>query len=265
MNKIEKYFKRYELTSYLGPTYEDSDRITCYIKKNRIKKIPSGYIIRCKNGQEDNQKGFVKPICYVLDNIEFDAPVIIEGDKNTEIIIKNSNLYSGLSISSKGKCIIDNCTIYTHSTIERYSASYLSISNTTGTTIETDRIYIPFQAKRSFITISLLADKIDINNFQFHNILNNSEFKLDASDEITISNNSEIEAEKINCKSKVLKMDNNSSLGSIYTEMLEINAEEYNELNLAGKAIMLNGIDVNNGQRKVTIKPEKNPIRIKRL
>ena len=60
-------------------------------------------------------------------------------------------------------------------------------------------------------------------------------------------------------------MDNNSSLGSINTKMLEIDVEDYNELNLVGEAIILNGKEVNNGQRKVTIKPERNPIRIKRL
>ena len=259
MNKIENFFKRYELTSYLGTTYEDNEKITCYIKKNRIKKIPSGYIIKCKNGEE-NQKGYVKPICYIINDIEFDAPVIIEGDKNTEIIIKNSNLYSGLSISSKGKCIIDNCTIYTHSTIERFSASYLSISYTK---IQATNSYIPFQAECSYRTVSLLADKIDINNFGF--LKNVLEFKLEASDEITIRNYSEIEAEKINCKSKVLTMANNSSLGSFATKMIEIDVEDYNELNLVGEAIILNGKEVNNGQRKVTIKPERNPIKIKRL
>ena len=253
MNKIENFFKRYELTSYLGTTYEDNEKITCYIKKNRIKKIPSGYIIKCKNGEE-NQKGYVKPICYIINDIEFDAPVIIEGDKNTEIIIKNSSLNSGLSITSKGKCIIDNCRIDAYSEEEKYSASYFSISNTT------------IHAARSFITISFLADKIDINNFHFLDII--SDLKLEAKNELTISNSKVIIGRKIRCKSKVLKMDNKSLLGSsivLTTEMLEINAEDYNQLNIAAKEIILNGKKVNTENKRVTLKQISNPLKEKRI
>ena len=68
------YLKKY-FTGHLGKVVEDDDKITCYVKKSKIKKGGYHYTISCF-GIGDVQKKVAKvfnlnkPIFYVIDGID---------------------------------------------------------------------------------------------------------------------------------------------------------------------------------------------------
>lgn len=82
MNKFKKvlynitrpYAKKY-LTNNLGKVVEDDEKITCYVKKRKIKNENYTYTISCLGVGEEQKEvarayNLNKPICYVLDGIE---------------------------------------------------------------------------------------------------------------------------------------------------------------------------------------------------
>ena len=65
-----------DITGNLGKIIEDEDKITCYVKKSRCKKERYHYTIACtgiskKNKDLAKKYHINKPICYVLDGLEF--------------------------------------------------------------------------------------------------------------------------------------------------------------------------------------------------
>lgn len=83
MNKFKKilyyvtrpFVKNY-LTSNLGKVVEDDEKITCYVKKSKVKKKDYNYTIACFGIGEDEDKKKIakafkldKPIRYVIDGL----------------------------------------------------------------------------------------------------------------------------------------------------------------------------------------------------
>ena len=118
-----------DITGNLGKIVEDEDKITCYVKKSRCKKERYHYTIACRGISKKNKElakkyNINKPICYVLDGLEFkEDRVYIFGYNNCEVIIKNCtfdfNIY--LNISINGKCTIENTIIKPYQRISIYA------------------------------------------------------------------------------------------------------------------------------------------------
>ena len=99
MNKLKKIvytFARNHATNYitgnLGKVVEDDEKITCYVRRNKVKK--KNYTIACF-GIGKKQKEIAeayklnKPICYLIDSIKLKKhKAYIFKYNNTKIIIK---------------------------------------------------------------------------------------------------------------------------------------------------------------------------------
>ena len=113
------------LTGNLGKVVEDDEKITCYVKRSKVKKKDYHYTIACFGIGENQEKvakayNLNKPICYVIDGLKFKKhQVYIFGYNNCEVIIKNCDFGLGLHIHVNDKCTLDNTNITTF--------SYLSI------------------------------------------------------------------------------------------------------------------------------------------
>ena len=104
MYNIEKEKAKKLLFGDTSTIVENENNITCYIKRNRIKKIGQDYIIRC-NGIGNEERSFAKefnldkPVYYVLEGLEFiDGAVQIYGYNNPHVLIDNCNFDLGAHI-----------------------------------------------------------------------------------------------------------------------------------------------------------------------
>lgn len=64
------------LTGNLGKVVEDDEKITCYVKRSKVKKKDYHYTIACFGIGENQEKvakayNLNKPICYVIDGLKF--------------------------------------------------------------------------------------------------------------------------------------------------------------------------------------------------
>lgn len=243
-NITRSYVKKY-LTGNLGKVVEDDEKITCYVERSEVKKKDYDYTIACF-GIGKKQKKIAKayelnkPICYVIDGIEFEKDKVnIFGYDDCEVIIKNCNFGLDLDIYVNGKCTLDNTNITTFSSL-LIRANELVIKNMDSEQIRvmSSKLNVEFGAdnKIDVIDSNIGSQKKDIN-VSFH-----------ATNELNIVN-SNIVGTEVECKSSVLNADEKSSL--IATDKVNLQIGDFNPININVPTIVLNEEEIANLLREV--------------
>lgn len=242
MNKFKKalydvtriYAKNY-LTGNLGKVVEDDEKITCYVKKSKVKKKDHNYTIACFGiGKDEDRKKIAKaykldkPICYVIDGLELKKhKVYIFGYNDCEVIIKNCSFGLNLCVHVNGKCKLDNTDIKTF--------SYLSIS---------------------------ANDKIDVIDSNVGNKKKNIKVSFTATNGLNITN-SNITGKEVECESSVINVDESSSLTA--TDKVDLKTNDFNPININAPIIVLNGEEIANEKETDVLKKITDSLLLKRL
>ena len=256
-NITRPYAKKY-ITGHLGKVVEEDNKIICYVKKSKVKNEDYNYIISCL-GIGDEQKGLTqaykldKPICYVIDGIELKKhKVYILGYDGCEVIIKNCNFGLGVHVMVNGKCTLDNTNITTFSYLSIY-ANELTVKNMDSEQIRviSKKTDICFGANNRIDVIDSIigSKKKDINvSFLVTNELNVV--------------NSKIVGKGVECESKVINVDEKSSL--IATNNVNLKTDDFNPLNITSPTIILNEELIENENGSVLLKKITEPLEVKR-
>ena len=265
MNKFKKvlynitrpYAKRY-LTGNLGKVVEEDEKITCYVKRSKIKKKDYHYTIACFGIGEEQEKvakafKLNKPICYVIDSIDLKKhKVYIFGYNNCEVIIKNCN-FGLVHIHVNGKCTLDNTNITTF--------SYLSIGANELVIKNMDSEQIRVVSSESNIGFGA-NDKIDVIDSNVGNKKKNIKVSFTATNGLNIANSS-ITGKEVECESSVINVDESSSLTA--TDKVALKANDFNPININAPIIVLNGEEIANEKETVVFKKITDPLLLKRL
>ena len=268
MNKFKKalydvtriYAKNY-LTGNLGKVVEDDEKITCYVKKGKVKKKDHNYTIACFGIGEDEDKKKIakaykldKPICYVIDGLELKKhKVYIFGYNDCEVIIKNCSFGLDLCVHVNGKCKLDNTDIKTFSYLS-ISANELVIKNMSSDQIEviSPKSHISFGAN----------DKIDVIDSNVGNKKKNIKVSFTATNGLNTVNSS-ITGKEVECESSVINVDESSSLTA--TDKVALKTNDFNPININAPIIVLNGEENANEKETVVFKKITDPLLLKRL
>jgi len=266
MNKFKKiiydvvrnYILNY-LTGNLGKVTIDDDKITCYVKKRKVKKERYDYTIACF-GIEENPKDIIevyelnKPVCYVIDGLEFkNHKVQIFGYNNCEVIIKNCNFEFDLCIHINGKCTLDNTNIKTFSYLS-IGANELTIKN-----MNSDQLEV--LSSKSDIGFGAY-DRIDVIDSNIGNVKKNIKVSFLATNELNIVN-SNICGKDVVCESSKINADENSSLIAI--DKVTLKADDFNTININAPTIILNEEEITNERKSVVLKKITDSLALKRL
>jgi len=258
MNKFKKiiykitriYVKKY-LTNNLGKVVEDNDKITCYVKKNKIEKKKYRYTIACFGIGEEQKKiarayNLDKPICYVIDGIELEQhKAYILGYNDCEVIIKNCNFGLDLCIHVNGKCTLDNTNIVTFSYLS-IGANELIIKNMNSEQIKviTSESDISFGAN----------DRIEIIDSTIGTQNKNIELSFFATNELNIVN-SNILGKEVVCHSSKINSNENSSLTA--RDRVTLKTNDINSININSPVIVLNEEEITNEKKSIVLKNAK--------
>ena len=266
MNKFKKalyditriYAKNY-LTGNLGDVVEDDEKITCYVKRSRIKKKDYCYVISC-HGIGQAQKKIAdtyklnKPICYIIDGIELKKnKVYIFGYDNCEVIIKNCSFELDLCVHVNGKCTLDNTNIKTFSYLS-ISAEKLVIKNMNSNQIQVmgPSPHIGFGA----------VDTIDVIDSNLCKSNKAMRISFTTTNELNISN-SNITGKEVECESKTIHVDEKSSLTA--TDKVTLKTDDFNSINITAPTIALNDEEIINEKQSIVLKRLTDPLEIKRV
>lgn len=265
MNKIKKtlYWMtrplvKNHLTGNLGKVVEDDEKLTCYVRKHKIRRKDYHYTIPC-SGIDEKQKKLAeaynlnKPICYVIDGIEFKHTVYIFGYNNCEIVVKNCKLGITPTIRVNGKCTVENSNIITFSYLS-LSANELVIKN-----MDLDQIRIV--SKESTLGFGGV-NKIDIINSNIGSKDKDVSVSMLTKNKINIIN-SNIYGEEIICESNEINVDEKSTLNG--NQKVVIKTKEFNQINVNTPVIFLNGEEIPNERQVSTLTKIKEPLALKRL
>lgn len=268
MNKFKKilydvtrpYAKNY-LTGNLGNVVEDEEKLTCYVKRSKVKKKDYNYTIACFGiGENEDRKKIAKaykldkPICYVIDGLEFKKhQVYVFGYNDCEVIIKNCSFGLDLCVHVNGKCTLDNTDIKTFSYLS-ISANELVIKNMSSDQIEVigSKSHIGFGAN----------DKIDVIDSNVGNKKKNIRVSFTATNGLNISNSSII-GKEVECESSIINVDENSSLAA--SDKVDLKTNDFNPINIDAPIIVLNGEKLVNNKGKVVFRKITDSLELKRL
>ena len=269
MNKFKKtlyditriYAKNY-LTGNLGKVVEDDDKLTCYVKKSKVKSKDYSYTIACFGiGEHEDRKKIAKaykldkPIRYVIDGLELNKhKVYIFGYNDCEVIIKNCSFGLDLCVHVNGKCTLDNTDIKTFSNLS-IRAYELIIKNMISDQIEVI-------GSRSHNIGFRATDQIDVIDSSIGNKKKNVRISFTATNGLNIAN-SNITGKEVECESSIINIDNNSSLTA--TDKVALKTNDFNPINITAPIIVLNGEELVNEKETVVFKKITDPLSLKRL
>lgn len=257
-NTARQYLKK-QLTNNLGKVVEDDEKITCYVKSNKIKNNKYNYSIACfgiTEEEKDIAKAYNlnKPICYVIDGIELKKySTYIFGYDNCEVIINNCNFGFGLCISVHGKCTLSNTNITTFSHLS-IGANELIIKD-----MDSNQINI-IGSEYHFLFGA--DDKMEIVNSNIDNHEKNIKISMLATNELNVIN-SNIVSKEIKCKSDTINTDEKSSL--IATDNVNLQTNNFNPINVSAPEIVFNGEKIENEKKSILLKKMNEPLTQKRF
>ena len=248
-----------KLTNNLGKVVEDDEKITCYVKKSKLKKEYYNYIIACFGVGENEEKvaeayELNKPIRYVIDGIEFKKHgVNIFGYNNCEVIVRNCNFKFDVYIHVNGKCTLDNTRIKTFSHL-LIGANDLIIKNINNDHIEVigQKSNIGFGANNRF----------DIINSNIGNKKENINISFSAINVLNIDN-SKIIGAKIDCEAPKIEIHNNAQLSA--KKCVTINSGCFDPIDITSPVVKLNDNIINTQNKTVTLKQITDSKSLKRL
>ena len=251
------YVKKY-LTGNLGKVVEDDEKLTCYVKRRKIKKKKYHYTIACF-GIGDTQKKVAKaydlnkPICYVIDGHKFQKQqVYIFGYNNCEVIIKNCDFGLNLHIHVNGKCTLENTNITTF--------SYLSITANELVIKKMNSEQITTVCSESSFCFGA-DNRIEIIDSSIECQKKNINVSFLATNELNIVN-SKINGNKIECKTKIIEADEISSL--MANDKINLQTDNLNSINIIAPTIVLNGKEISNEKKSAVLQKNTEPLAIKR-
>ena len=257
-NIYRNIFKK-TITSHLGKVVETEDKIICFVDKNKVKKESGTYSFPCfgignNSLKEDALKlNLDKPICYIIDGFNFDKHrIYIFGYDNCEVIIRNCN-FKDVVVHVDGKTTLDNVgikSIFKNTSISAYD---LTLEN-----MDLSNIYL-VDGKEFKISGT---KKLDITNSKIGRLNQITSVKLYSDNEINIFN-SKISGDEIECNTKKITTDKDSLLVS--DNSVNINADDFTDINIDSEILTINGIDHLNDKGKISLSIEKDPLRLKRL
>ena len=251
-----------DITGNLGKIIEDEDKITCYVKKNRCKKERYHYTIACrgisiKNKELAKKYHINKPICYVLDGLEFKKNgIYILGYNNCEVIIKNCTFDFNicLNISINGKCTIENTIIKPYQRLSIYAKELI---------IKNMDINNPLKYSSVNLDISLGADnKLEINNSFIGKIKEKTNVNLYCENQIEIYN-SKIAGEVVECESQKLISGKKSTIEG--NKKVDLKTNKLYQINIISPTIDYNGNIIDNKNKPITLKTTKDQLKLKRF
>ena len=251
MNKVEKLIygilrniAKRKLTNNLGRVVEEEGKLICYVKKEKIKDKSTICCYGIPNDLKDFAKKFKlnKPICYVFDSIDLSENKRIFGYNNCEVIIKNCKFNFRPFIHINGKCTLEDIIIKDYNLLI-IGADELIIKN-----MNLNNLYL-FAGRHSYAKIDAKKSiKIIDSNIGKEDIAINLGLFTDDLEII----NSKISGDDVECKSKKINIDENSTLSA--SNKVEIEADDFNSINVSSPVIILNGEKVSNAKEKVTLK-----------
>ena len=257
-NITRPYAKKY-LTGHLGKVVEDNEKITCYVKRSKIKKKDYNYTVACFGIGGNHKKvakafNLNKPICYIIDGIDLKKhKVYIFGYNNCEVIIKNCNFGLDLCVHVNGKCTLENTNITTFSYLS-ISAKDLVIKN-----MNRDQI-------KSFVSSSSICfgadNRIDVIDSNIGNQNEDVTISLVSTNELNIIN-SKIAGKIVNCKSSSINTDEKSSLTA--TDRINLQTDEFSKIKMETPTVVLNGEEMINKNKKVVLEKVTEPLELKRI
>ena len=261
MNKFKKaiydvtriYAKNY-LTGNLGKVVEDDEKITCYVKRNKIKYMIHCFGVRKKHKEIAENYKLNKPISYVIDGFEIKKyGAGIYGHNGCEVIIKNCNFKYGVNIHVDGNCTLDNVKLMAYFQ-QMISANNLILKDVNIELIKVSgsEIGINFGAK----------DKIDVIDSIIGTENKKSKISFLASNEINVIN-SKICGKKIECDSKRINADEKSSL--IATDKVTLKTDNFTPININAPTIVLNEEEISIEKKSILLKKVTDSLTLKRL
>lgn len=247
------------LTGNLGKVVEDDEKITCYVKRSKVKKKDYHYTIACFGIGENQEKvakafNLNKSICYIIDGIDLKKhKVYIFGYNNCEVIIKNCNFGLDLCVHVNGKCTLENTNITTFSCLS-IGANDLVIKN-----MDSDKIRII--SSESNITLGA-GNRIDVIDSNIGSQKKNINVSFIATNELNVVN-SNIVGKEVECKSSTINADEKTSLTA--TDKVNLQTDNINSININAPTIVLNGEKTSNEKKSVVLKKITEPLSLKRL
>lgn len=229
---IIRPFAKKDLTRNLGKVVEEDEKIICYVKKSKAKK--KNYWIAC-HGIGKNEKKIAKafklnkPICYVIDGIDFKRNMVyISGYDNCEVIIKNCDFKSKLWVCVDGKCTLDDTDI-TNSYSLSITASDLVIKNMDIDSIKImhPNLNITFEAgNRIDVLDSSIGSQKEVANISFM-----------AANELNLVN-SKITGREVKCESHTINTDEKSVVTA--TDKVDLKTDDLPAINIDAPITVLN-------------------------
>ncbi len=257
-NICRNYLKR-KFTGNLGKVVEEEDKLVCYVKKKKLKKYKTKYII-CYGITEKNQKlassfKLNKPICYIIDGIKSEkTAVCISGHKGCEVIVRNCKFNLGLDITVSGKCTLENTFISSFHLLS-IGAKEMIIKNMNinqGMKLAGTSLHIKIGADKNLTIIdSNIGEKIKSVNVDII-----SEKKLDVINSKIIGNN-------INVRSPIIEFDDSSSF--IALRYANIKIDDFKKLNVESPFTIFNGKHISKYDKKIQLEKVDNPLKNERL
>lgn len=257
-NILREIVKR-KITNNLGKVVEDDEKIVCYVKRRKIKNRRFRYTIACHGiGKREKELASIykinKPICYVIDGLEFKKKKVnIWGYNGCEIIVKNCRFDFDLDVNVNGKCTIDDCFIMAFDNLS-IGAKELIIKN----------MDIKNQLFLAGVNLQIFLggnEKLEINNSNIGCEKEKTKVFLIARDEIGIYR-SKIAGDMVECKSDKIIAGKKSLLSG--TEKVVVNANKFYEINIDSPKIVYNDNEIEIDRRIVVLKRNTDPLKIKR-
>lgn len=192
-----------------------------------------------------------KPICYVIDGLEFKKEVYILGYDNCEIIIKNCK-FNELIVHALVKCTLKKTIINPHYRLS-IRADKLIIED----------MDINNQFKYSDLDIILIGDKkLDIINSSIGREKEKTTVSLISANQLDLVN-SKIIGDIVECDAKKILANNNSSL--VASDKVILKTDDFQQINITSPTIICNDNIFNNKTQSITLEKLVNPLKIKRV
>lgn len=258
LHEIGRYYLKKSLTGNLGKVVEEQDRLVCYVKKSKCKKENLSYTIACRGLRAANrtlakQYNLDKPICYIIDDLEFKGNIVyIFGYDNCEVVIRNCHFDFNLNIHVNGKCTLENSFIQALSYLSigadeliiknmdiknlRHVKSNLKIYLGTDEKLEIVDSYIG--RKGEYTTVSIFSDK-----------------ELSFDNAKIAGDNVEIEAKSI---------ESSNTLISAKKEV-KLKIDEFEKLDITSPTIVYNGDTFSHNGKRILLEKVVDPVITKRL
>lgn len=259
INNVKRKIFLIHLTNNLGKIVEDEEKITCYVKKSRCKKERYYYTIACRGIDKKNKAltekyNLNKPICYVIDGLEFEKDKVnIWGYDNCEVIIRNCKFGFDLSMHINGKCTLENTFIRAFGRLwlgaTEFIIKNMDIRN--------------HLSGATDLQIELGADeKMEINNSSIGRIKEGTKVFITLPKKLEIYN-SKIAGEIVKCESVKIIAGKKSSIEA--TKKVDLKVKDFYEINITSPTINFNGNTINSDKKDVILKRTTEPIKVKRF